>query len=68
MPFDGRGLLAAEFDYVRNLAQDKAAIVLGDDKRYLVESRLSLLAEKDGFQSLGALISARLWRSSCQSN
>jgi chemotaxis protein methyltransferase CheR len=64
MPLSDSTLQTAEFDYVRNLARENAAIVLGEDKRYLVESRLSPLAERNGFQSLGALVLA-LQRSEC---
>ncbi len=58
VPLSESSIETAEFDYVRALARDNAAIVLGDDKRYLVESRLSPLAERHGFQSLRALITA----------
>lgn len=58
MPPNDATLEAAEFNYVRTMAQENAAIVLGEDKLYLVESRLSPLAERHGFQSLRALIQA----------
>jgi CheR methyltransferase-like protein len=47
-----------DFDYVRTLALDNAAIVLEADKQYLVETRLTPLAEKEGYGSLEALIRA----------
>ncbi|MGO8720123.1 MAG: CheR family methyltransferase [Acidobacteriaceae bacterium] len=42
----------AEFEYVRTLIHERAGIVLEDGKEYLIESRLSPLAEKEGFDSL----------------
>jgi chemotaxis protein methyltransferase CheR len=49
-------LNAAEFDYVRRLVKDQAAIVLEDDKGYLVESRLLPVARRAGFLSLSQLV------------
>jgi chemotaxis protein methyltransferase CheR len=49
-------LNATEFDYVRRLVKDQAAIVLEDDKRYLVESRLLPLVRREGFLSLSQLV------------
>lgn len=51
-------LTELDFTYVRHLAKAHAAIVIEQDKRYLVETRLSPLAEKEGFNSLTALIRA----------
>lgn len=51
-------LSSADFEYVRTIARDKAAIVIDPDKRYLVESRLGRVAEDEGFDSLTALIHA----------
>ncbi len=42
-----------DFEYVRNLIHQRAGIVLEEGKEYLIESRLSPLAEKEGFDSLG---------------
>jgi chemotaxis protein methyltransferase CheR len=42
-----------DFEYVRTLIHQCAGIVLEEGKEYLVESRLSPLAEKEGFDSLG---------------
>jgi chemotaxis protein methyltransferase CheR len=47
-----------DFDYVRSLARDSAAIVLEPDKQYLVETRLTPLAQREGYTSLEALIHA----------
>jgi chemotaxis protein methyltransferase CheR len=39
------------FNYVRQMVRDRAAIVLEDGKQYLVDSRLSALARKEGLAS-----------------
>jgi len=44
-----------DFHYFRTLLQRRAAIVLEDEKAYLVESRLSVLSHREGFGSLNAL-------------
>ncbi len=44
-----------DFHYFRTLLQRRAAIVLEDEKAYLVESRLSVLSDREGFSSLTAL-------------
>jgi chemotaxis protein methyltransferase CheR len=41
-----------DFEYVRTLIHQRAGLVLEEGKEYLVESRLSPLAEKEGFDSL----------------
>jgi chemotaxis protein methyltransferase CheR len=46
-----------DFEYVADLARRTAAIVLAPGKEYLVESRLTPLAQKEGFDSLAAFIS-----------
>jgi chemotaxis protein methyltransferase CheR len=46
----------ADFDYIRKLVADRAAIVLDDTKLYLVESRLLPLARAEGVTSLAALV------------
>jgi chemotaxis protein methyltransferase CheR len=45
-----------EFNYVRRLVLDESAIVLEEDKGYLVESRLLPLARREGFSSINLLI------------
>ncbi len=45
-----------EFNYIRRLVLEQSAIVLEEDKGYLVESRLSPLARREGFASLDVLI------------
>lgn len=47
-----------DFDYIAGLARSEAAIVLEQGKEYLVETRLSPLAQTEGFASLEAFISA----------
>jgi len=47
---------APEFDYIRRLVLEQSAIVLEEDKGYLVESRLLPLARREGFASLDLLI------------
>ncbi len=45
-----------EFNYVRRLVLEHSAIVLEEDKGYLVESRLLPLARREGFASLDHLV------------
>jgi chemotaxis protein methyltransferase CheR len=45
-----------EFNYVRRLVLDHSAIVLEEDKGYLVESRLAPLARREGFDSINLLV------------
>lgn len=44
------------FNYVRQLVRDRAAIVLEEGKQYLVDSRLSLLARREGYESAQEVI------------
>ena len=45
-----------DFEYIRRLVHERAAIVLEDSKSYLVTARLTPLAEREGYQSLGELV------------
>ncbi len=45
-----------DFDYVAQLVRGQAAIVLEPGKEYLVENRLTPLAEQEGFGTLGNFI------------
>lgn len=45
-----------EFNYVRRLVLDQSAIVLEEDKGYLVESRLLPLARREGFTTINLLV------------
>jgi len=49
-------LTLPEFNYVRRLVLDQSAIVLEDDKGYLVESRLLPLARREGLASINLLV------------
>lgn len=41
-----------DFEYIRDLVRERSAIVLDDDKDYLVELRLSTVVQQEGFTSL----------------
>ena len=45
-----------EFNYIRRLVLDQSAIVLEEDKGYLVESRLLPLARREGLGSIDRLV------------
>jgi chemotaxis protein methyltransferase CheR len=47
----------ADFDHVRTLVRKHSAIVLEDEKAYLVESRMLNLARREGFASVNDLVS-----------
>ncbi len=49
-------LTAENFEFIRSLAREMAAIVLDSGKEYLVETRLAPLAEQAGFESLNAFL------------
>lgn len=46
----------ADFDYIRKLLIDRSAIVLGDDKRYLVEARLAPVIGQLNVSSISDLV------------
>jgi chemotaxis protein methyltransferase CheR len=46
----------SDFNYVSQLARSEAALVIETGKEYLVETRLSPLAQQEGFRSLAAFI------------
>jgi chemotaxis protein methyltransferase CheR len=48
-----------DFDFVRKLVRERSAIVLEDGKQYLVESRLTQVARREGLQSVEDVV-ARL--------
>lgn len=48
----------ADFTFVANLVRENSGLVLSADKTYLVESRLSPIARRDGFPSIDELITA----------
>lgn len=49
-------ITSRDFDYVRKLVLESSALVLGPGKEYLVESRLNVLASREGFSSLHHLV------------
>lgn len=50
------GIQKNDFDYVRNFIRDNSAIVLEPGKEYLVETRLGMLARREGMGSLEDLL------------
>ena len=46
-----------EFDYLRDMLKARSGLVLGDEKRYLLESRLMPVAREHGLESLSGLVS-----------
>lgn len=46
----------AEFDYIRGLLKDSSGLVLAEEKRYLLESRLAPVLRDNDLESLGALV------------
>ncbi len=47
---------ASDFNYIAELARSQAAIVLEPGKEYLVENRLGILAQREGYPTLDAFI------------
>ena len=45
-----------EFEYIRNFLQKRSAIVLDEEKQYLVESRLMPLARREGYAGISELV------------
>ena len=46
----------AEFAYVRDLVKSAVAIALGPEREYLMEARLSPIAEQEGFTTVSELV------------
>ncbi|MBE9096297.1 protein-glutamate O-methyltransferase CheR [Tychonema sp. LEGE 07203] len=46
----------ADFDYIRKLVYDRTGVFLSEDKMYLVESRLGILAKQAGTNSVSGLV------------
>lgn len=46
----------ADFDYIRKLVYDRTGVFLSEDKTYLVESRLGMLARETGANSVSGLV------------
>lgn len=49
---------ADDFDFIRRFIRERSAIVLDQDKQYLIEARLAPLAEELGYTSISALFQA----------
>jgi len=49
-------LRQADFDYIKNLIQKRAAIVLDDNKHYFVESRLMPVVEEQKLETIEQLV------------
>ncbi len=49
-------LASADFEYIRKLVYERAAIALDEGKSYLVETRLAPLARTQGFASIEELV------------
>ena len=49
-------LQAADYDYIRRLVRERAAIVLDETKNYLIETRLQRLASTERFASVAELV------------
>ena len=50
------GLTRDDFEYIRGLIHRQAAITLDDGKEYLAETRLHVLAQREGIKSVGELM------------
>ena len=59
MPSDGRemsvAITTAEFDLIRSYVETQCGITLGDNKRYLIETRLARLLSETGSRTYGEL-------------
>lgn len=49
-------LSAVDFEFIRKLVRERSGIVLGDDKRYLIEHRLMPVAERNACRTLAELV------------
>ena len=45
-----------QFDYLRSFLKEKSGLVLGVDKRYLIDSRLNPVAKEFGYETLADLV------------
>ena len=45
-----------QFEFMRGFLKERSGLTLGDDKSYLLESRLTPVARKQGFKDLEELI------------
>ena len=47
-----------QFEYLQTMLKERSGLVLGEDKRYLIESRLGPVVKKNNLKDLGALVEA----------
>ncbi len=47
-----------QFNYLRSFLKERSGLVLGEDKRYLLDSRLNPVAQEFGFADLGEMVTA----------
>lgn len=45
-----------QFDFLRNMLKERSGLVLGEDKRYLVESRLNPVVKRNNLGDIGTLV------------
>lgn len=45
-----------DFEYIRRLVRDRTALILAEDKQYLVESRLAPVLQEVGIRSIQELV------------
>ncbi|GAB4238025.1 MAG: hypothetical protein Kow0032_24230 [Methyloligellaceae bacterium] len=45
-----------EFGFLRDMLKERSGLIVTEEKQYLLESRLMLLARKEGMQNLSALV------------
>jgi len=53
---EGQQTYQQEYDAIREFLEESCGIVLGDNKQYLVNSRLAHLMKEQGFSTLGDLV------------
>ena len=51
-----KALTNSDFDYLRSVVRERSAILLGEDKKYLIEARLTPLLRREALGSLGELV------------
>ena len=47
-----------QFNYLRSFLKERSGLVLGEDKRYLIDSRLNPVAGEFGYADLGEMVTA----------
>ncbi len=51
-------MTSEQFNFLRNLLKEQSGLVLGEDKRYLLDSRLNPVASEFGFEDLAQMVVA----------